>query len=317
MLAAMTWKRWWILCLGVTFGALAQNESPQEAVSLLNEPLLRPELPAEVKADFEKKLAIAKADWEKAPDTAESWIWYGRRTAYLGRYNEAINIYSSAIARFPEDARLFRHRGHRYLSTRQLDKAIADFEKAAALVEGKPDQVEPDGLPNAKNIPTSTLQTNIWYHLGLAYYLSGDFEKAAKAYEKCLLLSKNDDMWCATAHWLYMSLQRLGNKDAAKKVLDPVHNEMNIIENEGYYQLLQAYKDPSKMLALRDEKHSDGVQSATIAYGLANWLYYQGAQKTAASALNQILIGDAWAAFGYLAAEADVARLKANPSKSP
>ena len=44
------------------------------------------------------------------------------------------------------------------------------------LVAAKPDEVEPDGAPNARGIPRSTLQSNIWYHLGLAQYLAGDFD---------------------------------------------------------------------------------------------------------------------------------------------
>ncbi len=101
--------------------------------------------------EAERALAVA-------PTNVDSLIWMGRRTAYLGRYREAIDIYSEAIGLHPEDARLYRHRGHRHLSVRELGKAIADLERAAELTEGRMDEVEPDGLPNAMNIPTSTLQ---------------------------------------------------------------------------------------------------------------------------------------------------------------
>ncbi len=78
---------------------------------------------------------------------------------------------------------MYRHRGHRYITLREFDKAIADFNKAVELIEGTDDIVEPDGAPNAAGIPTSTLHTNIWYHLGLAHYLKGDFAAALLAYE--------------------------------------------------------------------------------------------------------------------------------------
>ena len=55
------------------------------------------------------------------------------------------------------------------MTVRELDNAIADFERATELTEGQPDEVDPDGLPNALGIPTSTLQFNIWYHLALAH----------------------------------------------------------------------------------------------------------------------------------------------------
>jgi hypothetical protein len=34
------------------------------------------------------------------------------------------------IGQFPKDARFYRHRGHRYISSRCFDLAIKDFKKA-------------------------------------------------------------------------------------------------------------------------------------------------------------------------------------------
>jgi hypothetical protein len=68
------------------------------------------------------------------------------------------------------------------------------------LIANTPDQIEPDGLPNARNIPTSTLQSNIWYHLGLAHYLRHDFDRALDAYRKCLAVSKNPDGVVSASH---------------------------------------------------------------------------------------------------------------------
>ena len=81
------------------------------------------------------------------------------------------------------------------------------------------DEVEPDGLPNARGVPTSTLKTNVWYHLGLTHYLRGDYQRAASAYRECLRYSTNPDMDVAATHWLYMTLQRLGSADEATAVL--------------------------------------------------------------------------------------------------
>src|SRR5690606_11778847 len=144
------------------------------------------------------------------------------------------------------DARLWRHRGHRFITRRCFDEAIGDLKKAAELTEGKPDEVEPDGIPNAKNIPVSTLKTNIWYHLGLAYYLKGDLENALKAYEECRRLSKNNDMRAATTYWQYMTLRRLRKNDEAKELLDKFDTDVNVIENLDYLKLLKLNKDEIK-----------------------------------------------------------------------
>jgi tetratricopeptide (TPR) repeat protein len=278
-------------------------------MSLLGDTLYAPELPADVSADRQTQRAEARADYEADPTDADAIIWYGRRTAYLGDYRTAIAIYSEGIERHPDDPRLYRHRGHRYISVRQFDAAIADLERAAQLIAGREDEIEPDGMPNARNIPTSTLHSNIWYHLGLAYYLQDDLETALRAYRDCLKVSHNPDMQVATSHWLYMTLRRLEREAEAEAVLEPIHAEMDIIENSSYHRLLLMYKGELTAAGLLDEAEAaGGLENATLGYGIGNWHAYNGRPKQAESIFRTILKGQQWAAFGYIAAEADVAR---------
>ncbi|HEX9636877.1 MAG TPA: hypothetical protein VGB99_05045, partial [Acidobacteriota bacterium] len=74
-----------VLVLGA---ALAAGAPAPEATSLLGEPLYRPALAAEQRAEYESKLAAARARYGQAPDQLESIVWLGRRTAYLGRFRE-------------------------------------------------------------------------------------------------------------------------------------------------------------------------------------------------------------------------------------
>ena len=53
-----------------------------------------------------------------------------------------------------------------------------DHDKIVCPIAVEVGKIEPDGQPNARNIPTSTLNSNIYYHLGLAQYLKGEFEAA-------------------------------------------------------------------------------------------------------------------------------------------
>ena len=122
------------------------------------------------------QLAAAREAWERHPTNADSIIWYGRRVGYTGDFAKAVAIYTEGLRHHPDEPRLLRHRGHRYVSLRDFPRAIADLSRAQGIVAGTPDEVEPDGQPNARGIPTSTLHGNIRYHLALAYYVTGDFD---------------------------------------------------------------------------------------------------------------------------------------------
>lgn len=280
-----------------------REEKTLQAVSLLGKNLYSPE-PSESALD---KYAEAKANFGQEPNDPEALIWYGRRAAYLGKYREAIKIYTDGIEKFPDDARLYRHRGHRYISIREFDKAISDLEKAAALIEGTEDMTEPDGLPNLQNIPVSSLHTNIWYHLGLAYYLQNDLENALRVYRAGICASQNDDMLVATTHWLYMTLRLLHRDEEANMALMPIQKEMNVIENQVYHKLCIFYKGELLLEELTDPEFSS-VMNDAMAYGIGNWHYYNEEIEKAKKVFQKILAGESWASFGYIAAEADIAR---------
>ncbi len=280
-----------------------------QAISALGDTLYAPEIDPETESQFKTNLESAKAQYEANPDDAEALIWYGRRTAYLGNYRKAIEIFTEGIQKHPEDARMYRHRGHRYITVRKFNEAIEDLEQAAKLIEGTEDQVEPDGLPNTRNMPRSTLHTNIWYHLGLAYYLTGDFEKSADAYRSCLEASTNDDMMIATSYWLYMTLKRSGNDGLAGQILEPVNQDMDLIENESYHKLLLVFKGNFDEKSLLNNAETP-LDNATIGYGLGNWHYVNGRTGRAEEIFRDVYAGSSWAAFGYIAAEVDLVRLR-------
>ena len=270
-----------------------------------------PPVSAESRKEMEARLDDARRRYEAKPNDPQAIIWLGRRLAYPGRFREALDTYSEGIKKFPRDARFYRHRGHRYITLRRFDLAIADLTTASKFIKGKPDEVEPDGQPNVRNIPTSTLQFNIWYHLGLAYYLTGRNKQALEAYRECLKVSKNPDAFAATTHWLYMTLRRLNRTDEAVSVLGPVREGMDIIENTGYYRLLLMYKGLVASESLLEEtlKQESSAGSHSILYGIANWHLYNGRREEALKIYERILDSDQWTSFGYIAAEADVKRL--------
>ena len=279
-----------------------------EATSLAGKPLYPIDLPN--RAKLEADLAQAEKDLAARPNDVDAIIWVGRRLGYLWRYQDAIAAFSKAIALEPGNPRPYRHRGHRYISIRQFDRAVADFEKAVSLIKGTPDEIEPDGAPNAFNKPRSTLQFNIWYHLALAHYLKGDFEKARAAYDECMKVSTNDDLLVATADWMWMTLMRLNRPADAARLLARITPKMEILENASYHRRLLMYKGIERPEALLDPANADPLTIATQGYGVGNWYLVTGNAARAREIFQSVVAGPHWSAFGYLAAEADLQRLK-------
>ena len=283
-----------------------------ETISLLGVPLYPVQLAFEAKKAAEERVQLARAALATAPGSADAILWLGRQLAVAGQVREAVDVFTGGIAKFPNDARFYRHRGHRYVTLRQFDKAIADLNKASELVAGKPDRQEPT-TADAKVMSSETLDYGIYYHLGLAYYLKGDFAGALPAYRKCLAVAKgpmgNDDQIAGSSDWLYMTLRRAGRADEAAKVLEAIVPGMKVKDDQNYYDRLMMYKGvktPQEVMTTT----KDPVSEATLAYGVANWHLYNGRKDEAKAIFERIIKGSNWMPFGLIAAEAELARSK-------
>ncbi len=286
-------------------GTMGAQEKP-EATSLDGKPLYRePLITAEQRPELEENLKKAEAEYAADPKKADNIIWLGRRLGYLHRYHDAIDAFTKGIELYPEDARFYRFRGHRYISVRDFDKAISDLSKGAELIGGKADEVEPSGVGGRP----STLHFNVWYHLGLAHYLKGEFGKAIEAYLECMKASADEESKVATSDWLYMAYRR-GDKTAeAAKVLDPIREGMAIEENTAYYQRLLMYKGLVKPETVLNPENAEPLQVATQGYGVANWYLYNGDTERARALFEKIVAVGYWPAFGHIAAEVELQRL--------
>lgn len=271
-----------------------------------------PEWTEKTRSRLDSNLQVAKNNFDADP-TEENYVWLGRREAYLYHYNKAIAIFSEGLQRFPKSYTLYRHRGHRFITVRDLDKAITDLQRAADLMPESPLETEPDGQPNKLNIPLSSTQFNVWYHLALANYLIGDFENALQAYESCMKVSVNDDLVCATADWMYMTLRRLGRKEEAEKVLAKISQDMKIIENDSYHKRLMMYKGilpPDSVLNVNSGSEDEDLALATQGYGVGNWYLYNGDTVKARVIFNKVVEGKYFSAFGFIASEVELEKIE-------
>ena len=299
----------WVLSLVIVIQPAFAQQAKPEATSLSGKPLFVPQtIPNQQK--LEADLAQAEKTLAANPKDADAIIWVGRRLGYLWRFNDAIAMFTKGIALHPGNSRMYRHRGHRYITIRQFARAQADFEKAAQLIKGQPDEIEPDGAPNPSGKPRSTLQFNIWYHLGLAYYLQGNYAKAYDAYVECMKVSNNDDAVTATSDWMWMTLMRLKRTADAARVLERITPKMEILENGSYHRRLLMYKGLEKPEVLLDTAKADDTTIATQGYGVGNYYFVTGNTAKAREVFEKVTSGAGWNAFGYIAAEADLTRIK-------
>jgi hypothetical protein len=103
-----------------------------------------------------------------------------------------------------------------------------------------------------------------------------------------------------------MILRRMGDDAAAARALDDITADMNIIENTSYHQLCLLYKGDIEVVDLMDI-NADDPSNAAVAYGLANYYYYNGDRAKSDALLARLVAGSSWSAFGFIAAEADLA----------
>jgi tetratricopeptide (TPR) repeat protein len=272
-------------------------------------------------ADEEATAAIAEADAALAgdPENIDLVVAAAQARAGLWQYNEAIEIFTRGMEIDPDDWRLYRHRGHRFISTRRFDWAIDDLERAVEL--------DPYGF-------------NSSYHLGLAYFLSGQFDKAADEYARCLALAtdedaialaaageapgdprscmeiaEDDESRVAVTEWLYRALRRAGRDSEAAALLDSIDEGMAVEENVSYYDDLLFYKGLRTADEILNPDEPDGNSFATTGFGVANYYIVEGDTEAAMELIHRIVDGDPWNAFGYIAAETELLRMEAEEGR--
>jgi tetratricopeptide (TPR) repeat protein len=270
------------------------------------------------RAADERALAAAEERLAREPDSEDAWVWVGRRLGYLGRYEDAVAAFTRGIERHPDSAWLFRFRGHRYITLRRFDLAILDLERARVLSAARPDEVEPDGKPNAAGVPVGTLRSNVAYHLGLALFLAGDLARAADVYLAALPLARaNDDRTVSHVYWTWIVLAELGRRDEAARLLEPVTKDMRILENEDYHAALLHLRGEISRDALLAGHAPGSTAFATRAHAAARKARLEGDAESARALYAQIVFAGPMSAFSVIAAEVAIGALDAPDGSQP
>ncbi len=288
-----------LLMLATAYGGEAQNP---EAMSFAGKPLY---------SAVASPAALAKSDStivairSKTRLTDDDYVEIGKQLVATARYREAVEIYSEGLVKYPTSYKLLRNRGHRYITLRKLDKAITDLKSAEKLIQNEPDLME-YGLDGK---PTATVRHQIWYHIGVYYYLTKDYVKSSKAFEKALDTAGDLKNLAGSSDWLYNCYQRLGRKDEAAELLKLFTMETDTDRENAYFRRIMLYKGhitPEQLVDVNMAPEKMSVQEITKLYGLANWYAYQGNKQKAQGYYLIILQSNAWPGFAFACAEKDL-----------
>jgi Flp pilus assembly protein TadD len=232
-------------------------------------------------------IARAQRAADADPRSVPKLIALGIAQSGARQMQEAVRTFTRALAIEPNNPILYRWRGHRNLSVRNFDPAMADFTRGYGM--------------------DSTVY-GILYHLGVLRFVRGDFNAAADAFRRAQPLAPDAGELAGSTDWLWMSLMRAGRTSEAAAML--ARRPDSLATTVAYARRLKLYRGeigPDQVLTASD---TGDVDVATLAYGLGNWYLVRGDTARARSAFERSVASGGWPAFGFIAAEAEVARMR-------
>lgn len=232
-------------------------------------------------------IARARAALAADPRNVDLIIQLGIAQSGARQFREAIETFTRGLAIAPNNAMLYRWRGHRYLSLRDFDRAVSDLTRGAGL--------------------DSTIY-GIWYLLGIVRYVRGDFAGAADAFARAQSRAPEAGELAGSTDWLWMSLMRAGRAGEAQVMLDRRPDSLAVAN--AYARRLRLYRGeigPDEVITSAD---TADVQMATLSYGVGNWYLVKGDTARARSWFGRSIKSGGWPGFGFIISEAELRRLK-------
>jgi tetratricopeptide (TPR) repeat protein len=232
-------------------------------------------------------VARAQAALATDPKNIQRIIDLGVAQSGARQFREAIRTFTRGLAIAPNDPMLYRWRGHRYLSVRELDRAKTDLEKGFAL---------------------DSTNYGILYHLGIVRYIRGDFAGAAAMFQRAQPRAPDAGELAGSTDWLWMSLMRAGRTADAEAML--ARRPDSLVVNNAYARRLKLYRGEIGPDAVFTPADTADVQVATLSYGLGNWYLVRGDTARAKTLFQRSVQSGGWPGFGFMVSEAELRRLK-------
>jgi tetratricopeptide (TPR) repeat protein len=232
-------------------------------------------------------IARAERDLAADPRNIQKFIALGTAQAGARQMREAVETFTKAMAVAPNDPMVYRWRGHRNISTRNFDQAMADLTRGYGI---------------------DSLNYGILYHLGVLRFVMGDFNAAADAFRRAQPRAPDAAELAGSTDWLWMSLQRAGRASEATAML--ARHPDSLATTAAYARRLKLYRGEIGPEALITAKDTGDVDLATLAYGLGNWYLVHGDVANAKAQFERSINSGGWPAFGFIVSEVDLKRVK-------
>lgn len=233
--------------------------------------------------------AIARAEQALAADSRNVSLIVALGVAQSGarQFREAIASLTRGLEMAPNNALLYRWRGHRYLSVREFGKALDDLTRGNRL---------------------DSTNYGIWYHLGIVRYARGDFARAAEAFAHAQPKAPEAGELAGSTDWLWMSLSRAGRGAEAQEMLNRHPDSLPV--SNAYSQRLRLYRGEIGPDAVITPADTSDIQVATLSYGLGNWYLVRGDTAKAREYFKRSVGSGGWPGFGFIISEVELKRLR-------
>jgi tetratricopeptide (TPR) repeat protein len=233
-----------------------------------------------------KRAQAALAD---DPKNVQKIIALGVAQSGARQFREAIETFSKGIKIAPNDAMLYRWRGHRHLSLRAFKDAESDLRHGFQL---------------------DSTNYGVLYHLGIVRFVKGDFAGAADAFRRAQPHAPDAGELTGSTDWLWMSLSRAGRRDEAKAMLDRRPDSLKTAPDYAYTRRLKLYRGEITPEQLFTAADTADVQVATLAYGLGNWYLVHGDTVKALEQFERSIKSGGWPGFGFIMSEVELRRVR-------
>lgn len=233
-------------------------------------------------------IARASAALDADPKNIDRVIALGIAQSGARQYREAIQTFTLGIALAPDNAMLYRWRGHRNLSVREFDSANADLTHGLEL---------------------DSTNYGILFHLGVLRYSQGKFDEAAALFAKAQPRAPDGGELAGSTDWLWMSLARAGHIDEANAMLATHPDTLPAPPGYAYVTRLKLYRGELTPETLFSPTDTADIQIATLNYGLGSWYMVHGDTVNATAAFKRAVQSGGWPGFGFIVSEAELKRL--------